>query len=165
VINNHIKNHPDITDDEKQESVLEQVVQDEEDIISQEMLKKYITYARKFIQPKLSDVDKEKISKFYAEIRKESTRVGGMLVSVRHIESLLRMAESHAKMHLREYVRSDDVDLAISILLKSFLMSQKYSVARALEKKFAPFLTKQQDTTQYLLHILDRMARDQVKSI
>jgi DNA replication licensing factor MCM2 len=40
------------------------------------------------------------------------------------------MAESTAKMNLRDYVRSDDIDLAIEMLLESFLQSQKISVAR-----------------------------------
>jgi len=47
--------------------------------------------------------------------------VGGIPIAVRHIESVLRMAESHAKMHLRDHVRSDDIDMAISMLLESFL--------------------------------------------
>jgi DNA replication licensing factor MCM2 len=33
------------------------------------------------------------------------------------------MAEASAKMSLREYVRSDDVDFAIGVLLESFVQS------------------------------------------
>ena len=91
-------------------------------------------YARKYIHPKLSDLNKNKVSKFYAELRKESEVVGGMSIAVRHLESLLRIAESHAKMHLREYVRADDIDLAIKIMLESFLQSQKFSIAKNLKK-------------------------------
>lgn len=47
--------------------------------------------------------------------------MGGISIAVRHIESVLRMAEAHAKMHLRDYVRSDDIDQAIEMLLESFL--------------------------------------------
>ena len=49
---------------------------------------------------------------------------------MRHIESVLRMAEAFAKINLRDYVRSDDIDQAIEMLLESFLQSQKLSVAR-----------------------------------
>lgn len=45
-----------------------------------------------------------------------------------------RMAEASAKMHLREYVRVDDVDLAISVAVGSFLSAQKLSVRRSLER-------------------------------
>ena len=37
-------------------------------------------------------------------------QAGGVPITVRHIESIMRMAEAHAKMHLREYVRDDDLD-------------------------------------------------------
>ena len=44
------------------------------------------------------------------------------------------MAEASAKMHLREYVRTDDVDLAISVAVGSFVSAQKLSVKRSLER-------------------------------
>jgi len=59
------------------------------DLIPQEVLKKYIIFARKFIHPKLNDVEKDKIKQFYADIRKYSSQVGGIPISVRHIESML----------------------------------------------------------------------------
>lgn len=82
----------------------------EKDMLEQDMLRKYIIYARKYVHPKLNDIDKEKVVKFYADIRRESQVVGGIPIAVRHIESVLRMSEAHAKMHLRDYVRSDDID-------------------------------------------------------
>jgi DNA replication licensing factor MCM2 len=33
------------------------------------------------------------------------------------------MSEAHAKIHLRDYVRSDDIDNAIEMMLESFLQS------------------------------------------
>lgn len=91
--------------------------------IPQETLKKYIMYAKRYVHPKLHDIDKEKVAQFYADIRKESNTVGGIPIAVRHIESVLRMAEAHAKMNLREHVRTDDIDMAIEMLLESFLQS------------------------------------------
>ncbi len=102
------------------------------DVISQELLKKYIMFARKFINPKLSDLNKNKVSKFYSELRKESESIGGITIAVRHLESLIRISESHAKMHLREHVRADDIDLAIKVMLESFLQSQKFSISYLL---------------------------------
>jgi DNA replication licensing factor MCM2 len=127
VINSHIKSHPQnkeadynvgatLLDDTRLSSV-------PKDLIPQDILKKYILYARKFIHPKLNDVEKDKIKQFYADIRKYSTQVGGIPISVRHIESMLWMSEAHAKMHLREYVSKQDVDIAIWMLLESFLQS------------------------------------------
>jgi len=53
---------------------------------------------------------------------------------VRHIESMIRMAEAHAKMHLREYVGEDDVNMAIRIMLESFIETQKYSVMTQMRR-------------------------------
>ena len=50
------------------------------------------------------------------------------------------MAEASAKMHLREYVRTDDVDLAISVAIGSFVSAQKLSVKRSLERVGVFFL-------------------------
>ena len=70
-------------------------------------------YSKRMIHPKLNEIDKEKVTQFYAEIRRESNVVGGIPIAVRHIESVLRMSEAYAKIHLRDHVRSEDIDFAI----------------------------------------------------
>lgn len=40
---------------------------------------------------------------------------GGVPIAVRHIESVMRIATACARMHLRDHVRDDDVDLAIKV--------------------------------------------------
>ena len=44
------------------------------------------------------------------------------------------MAEASAKMSLREYVRADDIDLAISVAVQSFVSAQKMSIKKTLER-------------------------------
>lgn len=44
-------------------------------------------------------------------------------------------------MHLRNEVRNEDVDVAISVLLRSFIKSQKFVAAQALSKKFRKHIT------------------------
>ncbi len=44
------------------------------------------------------------------------------------------MTESHAKMHLRDYVNEDDVNMAIRVMLESFIATQKFSVMRGMRK-------------------------------
>lgn len=44
------------------------------------------------------------------------------------------MAEAHAKMHLRDFVLEDDVNMAIRIMLESFIDTQKFSVMRSMRK-------------------------------
>jgi DNA replication licensing factor MCM2 len=98
-------------------------------------------------------------------MRKESSVVGGIPIAVRHIESVLRMAEAHAKMHLREYVRSDDIDIAIKIMMESFLQSQKFSISKNLRRKFVHYLTQQEDHQSLLFNVLNRMMKEQVSLI
>lgn len=53
-------------------------------------------------------------------------------MGVRHLESILRIAEASARMHLRSYVREDDVNRAISVIVGSFIQAQKLSTAKFL---------------------------------
>lgn len=103
-------------------------------IIPQDVLRKYIMYARDKIRPKLFDLDQEKLSRLYADLRRESIATGSFPITVRHLESMIRMAEASAKMSLREYVRADDIDLAISVAVQSFVSAQKMSIKKTLER-------------------------------
>ena len=162
VLNSHIKNHPDgvIISAELEDSYKPKLPPP---AISQELLKKYILYARQYVHPQLSDLDQEKIVRFYSELRQESQKTGGISITVRHIESLIRIAESHARIHLRDYVRDDDVDTAISMLLESFLQSQKYAVARQLGKRFSKYLRKINEESDLLFHLLNKLFRDTIR--
>ena len=95
IINSHIKNHPTIQTPEQYEHILLESDDSREqpETIDQNTLKKYIMYARTFIKPKLSEINKEKISRFYTDLRKESMTSGGLNIAVRHIESIIRMSE------------------------------------------------------------------------
>jgi DNA replication licensing factor MCM2 len=44
------------------------------------------------------------------------------------------MAEASAKMALREYVRADDIDLAIEVAVGSFVSAQKMSIKKTLQR-------------------------------
>jgi len=164
VINSHINSHSEFKNDPKiKEAKLSDPTSEKIETISQEMLRKYIMYSRRYVVPKLGDVNKNKITHFYAELRKESDIQGGIQIAVRHLESIIRISEAHAKMHLRDHVWNDDVDVAIKIMLESFLQSQKYSIARSLRKKFSHYLTAQEDGNQLLNNILNRMLREQTQ--
>jgi len=131
------------------------------DLIPQDLLRKYIQYARTNVRPVLrgNTFDQEKVASLYVALRRESAASGGVPIAVRHVESMMRMAEAHAKMHLREYVRDDDMDASIRMMLGSFIDAQKFSVRRALRRSFAKFITSGEDRAHLLLHILQDMFR------
>lgn len=131
VTKSHVNSHPDNKKVEKPSSKIEGP-------ISQEMLRKYIMYARANIHPTLTESAK-KISTVYREMRSEGSR-GGVPMTMRHVEAMIRMSEAHAKMHLRTEVNDKDVDIAIRIMLSSFIDSQKINVAQEMRAKFRKFL-------------------------
>ena len=91
-------------------------------------------YAREKVKPKLYDLDQEKLSRLYADLRRESLATGSFPITVRHLESMIRMAEASAKMALREYVRADDIDLSIEVAVNSFVNAQKMSIKKTLQR-------------------------------
>lgn len=91
-------------------------------------------YAREKIRPKLFDLDQEKLARLFADLRRESMATGSYPITVRHLESMIRMAEASAKMALREYVRVDDIDLAIEVAISSFVNAQKMSIKKTLQR-------------------------------
>lgn len=73
----------------------------------------------------------------------------------------MRMSEAHAKMHLRDYVRDDDMDASVKMMLESFITAQKFSVRRSLRRSFAKFISSGEDRVHLLLHILQDMMRNE----
>jgi len=166
VVASHMKNHPRAT-----QADLDNMKKTEEALASssnlagvekipQELLKKYIMYARQKFHPKLHQMDQEKVAKMYSELRRESMATGSIPITVRHIESMIRMAEAHAKMHLREFVSEDDVNMAMRVMLESFIDTQKFSVMKNMKKNFTRYLSYKRDNNELLLFILRGLASE-----
>jgi DNA replication licensing factor MCM2 len=85
-----------------------------------------------------------------------------MPMTVRHVESAVRMAEAHAKMHLREFVTAEDVDVAIRVMLDSFVSAQKFSVSRQLKKRFFKYSSSQKEPNELLLYVLHNLLRETI---
>ncbi|KAG9656859.1 MCM-domain-containing protein, partial [Aureobasidium melanogenum] len=107
--------------------------------IPQEMLRKYILHARERCRPKLVSIDQDKIARLFADMRKESLATGAYPITVRHLESILRIAEAFAKMRLSDFCSSTDIDRAIAVAVDSFVGSQKVSCKKALARAFAKY--------------------------
>ena len=133
-------------------------------LIDQNTLRKYISYARS-LKPQLveSETDTAKFVSVYAKLRKESDTTGGLPIGVRHVEAMIRVSEAFARMHLREYVSSDDVDRAIRVCIESFTQAQRFSARRALTKSLAKFITFDRDNDDLLLFLLEELARDHAR--
>ncbi|KAI3406012.2 MCM2 [Candida oxycetoniae] len=107
--------------------------------IPQDLLVKYIQYARVKAQPKLHQMDMDKVARVYADLRKESLSTGSFPITVRHLESILRIAESFAKMRLSDFVSQNDLNRAIKVSIDSFVGTQKITVKKQLQAKFQKY--------------------------
>lgn len=155
VCESHLRHHPTKSQDT-------QPTVDESDLIPQDLLKKYIVYAKQNIHPKLQNMDKDKIAKMYSHLRQESLATGSLPITARHIESMIRMTEAHAKMHLREFVQEDDVNMAIRMMLESFVETQKYSVMKSMRASFQKYLSYKKDNNELLYYILRQLTMDEL---
>jgi DNA replication licensing factor MCM2 len=115
--------------------------------IPQDLLRKYILYARERVSPKLHQMDQDKISRLYADLRRESLATGSFPITVRHLESIFRLSEAFAKMRLSEFVSTGDVDAAIRVTVESFVQAQKVSVKKSLARAFAKYTLPQRAPT------------------
>ncbi|CCL98347.1 uncharacterized protein FIBRA_00342 [Fibroporia radiculosa] len=160
VVGSHLRSHPKF-DHERDE--IQVATSLDADIISQDLLRKYIMYAREKIRPKLYDLDQEKLSRLFADLRRESLATGSYPITVRHLESMIRMSEASAKMALREYVRADDIDLAISVTVGSFVSAQKMSIKKTLERGFRKYLTQARDHEELLAFLLGHIVKEKAR--
>lgn len=160
VIDSHMRSHPateeDLDDDDPIDEgaeaeadtaqtrlqKLDQLNQDREREISpipQSTLVKYINYARARASPRLHQMDMDKVSRVYADLRRESITTGSFPITVRHLESILRISELFAKMRLSDFVSQSDLNRAIKVSVDSFVGAQKIAVRKQLQRSFQKY--------------------------
>ena len=101
VVNSHGRAHPSANSTDANQNIME--VEDDEEIrdqqvnggepkqegeIPQELLRKYILYAREKCSPKLYQIDQDKVARLFADMRRESLATGAYPITVRfpHVE-------------------------------------------------------------------------------
>ncbi len=96
--------------------------------IDPELLKKYIIYAKRYVRPRLTPQAKKLIEDFFVEMRSSalSYQAQGsqapIPITARQLEAIIRLAEAHARMALRDEVTEEDAEAAIR-LMASYLQS------------------------------------------
>jgi len=87
--------------------------------IPAKLLRKYIAYAKR-INPKLTPEVKKAIVEFYTAMRKRAKEVSDTIpITPRQLESLIRLAEARARLHLRDRVTIEDVEAAKKLVIAS----------------------------------------------
>ncbi|CAF9938746.1 MAG: MCM DNA helicase complex subunit [Alectoria fallacina] len=152
VVNSHGRAHPSASSIDANQNAMESEHDTEmrdqqinggepkqEGEIPQELLRKYILYAREKCRPKLYQIDQDKVARLFADMRRESLATGAYPITVRHLEAIMRISEAFCKMRLSEYCTSQDVDRAIAVTVDSFVGGQKVSCKKALARAFAKY--------------------------
>lgn len=80
------------------------------------------------------------MARLYSDLRKESEISQGIPIAVRHIESIMRISEAVARMRLSSTVSDSDLNIAIKVMLESFITAQKLGVQKALRVQFSRYL-------------------------
>lgn len=160
VVGSHLRSHPHFVTETDEVNVA--TLKDEE-TIDQDLLKKYIKYSKEKCRPRLNQMDQDKLSRLYSDLRRESLSTGSFPITVRHLESMIRMSEASAKMHLRDFVRSDDIDVAIRVTVGSFIQAQKVSVKRPLERNFRKYINTARDVQELLSYCLGSMVKEKMR--
>ncbi|GEM_PF-5049113 len=84
-------------------------------MIPPKLLKKRIYYAKRNVHPRIPEHLKEYIVNFYVNMR-DSSKNSAVKITPRQLESILRLAEARARLHLRRVVTKEDVLAAIRLV-------------------------------------------------
>ncbi|KAK2001601.1 MCM2/3/5 family protein [Colletotrichum falcatum] len=149
IVGSHSRSHPspsqpaedsmEVENESENRETQAEAHQRKEGQIPQELLRKYILYARDRVSPKLYNMDEDKVARLFADMRRESLATGAYPITVRHLEAIIRISEGFAKMRLSEYCKAEDIDRAIAVTVESFVGSQKVSCKKALARAFAKY--------------------------
>jgi len=84
--------------------------------VSAELFRRYVSFAKRWVHPQLSEEAARALMKNYIDLRNQGTSREMITATPRILESLIRISESVAKMELREEVSIADVDEAVRLL-------------------------------------------------
>ena len=84
--------------------------------IEPDLLRKYIAYARKNVNPQLTDEANEVLKEFYVSTRNSDPEdQGAVPITARQLEAIIRLSEASAKIKLKEYVEKEDAEKAVRL--------------------------------------------------
>ena len=139
--------------------------------ISSELLRKYISYAKQRITPKMTLAAIEEIKNFYVTLRasaaKEENEIKSIPISARQLEALVRLSEASAKVRLSDKVTKRDAQRAVS-LLKSSMKEVAYDAETGkfdIDRITTGITATQRNQISMIRKIIDALTERQGKNI
>uniref|UniRef100_I3IYQ0 DNA helicase MCM8 n=1 Tax=Oreochromis niloticus TaxID=8128 RepID=I3IYQ0_ORENI len=83
------------------------------------LIRKYISYARQYVHPKLSPEAAQTLQEFYLSLRAQANPTDATPITTRQLESLIRLTEARAKLELRETATKSDAEDVVEIMKHS----------------------------------------------
>lgn len=119
----------DVLDEERDSKLAQHILSthmgtniEDGDEFDKDLLRKYISYARRRVHPKLTQQASNRIKEFYVDLRTKSRDAGSVAITPRYLEGLVRLAEANAKMRLSKTVDENDAQVAIDLF--NYVMKQ-----------------------------------------
>lgn len=91
-------------------------------LIDVQTLKKYVSYARRYVYPQLTPEAAKLIEDFYVNMRASSipsdpSQPAPIAITPRQLEALIRLTEAHARLYLKSKAEREDAEEAIRLMM------------------------------------------------
>jgi replicative DNA helicase Mcm len=136
--------------------------------IPPDLLRKYIAYARKNVHPVLTPEAAQKIEQFYLELRSVGEApTSPVPITARQLEALIRLAEAHARMALRDKVTVEDAEEAIRLMKLSLQQVGIDSETGQLDIDLimTGHSKSQRDKMEKILDLIDELGEEPDKAV
>lgn len=108
-------------------------------VLTRDFLKKYISFAKAQKSPELNQACVEYAAQYYSALRMKALNYDQSKVSVpitvRTLETMIRLATAHAKLRLSKQVEETDIDVACQLLNNSIFQESIHPVKEEPEEE------------------------------
>jgi replicative DNA helicase Mcm len=131
-----------------------------DDILDTEFIRKYISYAKMNVIPKMTPDARSVLKEYYVSIRSLSgNKAKSVPITARQLEALMRLSEASARMRLSDTVSVEDAQRAVNILDKClrFLAYDPKTGQLDIDKLTGKMSAQSRDVAKSLLEVIHQL--------